>query len=74
MEYLRINFNQIFNFLPDGKIEPKARIRIGGIESGPGIQFGRGDQFAGIDLFAWLGKDLAVTQEGEVWIIHGYYD
>lgn len=74
MEYLRINFNQIFNFLPDGRIEPKARIRIGGIEFGPDVQFGRGVQFSGIDLFKWVGKDLAVTQEGETWVIHGYYE
>lgn len=74
MEYLRINFNQMFNFLPDGKIEPKARIRIGGIEFGPGVQFGRGVQFAGVDLFEWSGKDLAVTQEDDIWVIHGHYE
>ncbi|MFH0854396.1 MAG: hypothetical protein V1891_02805 [bacterium] len=74
MEYLRINFNQIFNFLPDGKIEPKARIRIGGIEFGPGVQFGRGVQLSGIDIFEWAGKDLAITQEDEIWVIHGYYE
>lgn len=74
MEYLRINFNQIFNFLPDGKVEPKARLKIGGLEVGPGVKFGRGVEFAGVDLFKWFGRDLAVTQEGEIWVIHGYYD
>lgn len=74
MEYLRINFNQIFNFHPDGSIEPKARVRVGGVEFGPGVKFGRGVQFAGVDLFKLLGKDLAVTQENDIWIIHGVYD
>lgn len=74
MEYLRINYNQLFNFLPDGRIEPKARMRIGGVEFGPGIKIGKGVQFSGVDLLKWSGKDLAVTQEGEVWLIHGYYD
>lgn len=74
MEYLRINFNQMFNFLENGKIEPKARIRIGSIEFEQGIKIGRGVQFSGVDLFEWIKKDLAVTKEGDVWVIHGYYD
>ncbi len=74
MDYLRINFNQIFNFLPDGRIEPKANIRFGGIQLGVGAKISRGVQFSGVDLFEWSGKDLAVTHEGDIWVIHGYYD
>ncbi|NQU99748.1 MAG: hypothetical protein HQ538_03335 [Parcubacteria group bacterium] len=55
-------------------IEPKARMRIGRVELGSGVSFGRGVLHDGVDLFKWSGKDLAVTQEGETWVIHGYYD
>lgn len=74
MESLRINFNQIFIFHPDGSIEPKALVRVGGVEFGPGVKFGRGVQFSGVDLFKLVGKDLAVTQENNTWIISGFYD
>ncbi len=72
-EYLRINFNQIFNSHPDGTLEPKARIRLGGIEFGPGVKFRRGIEFGGIDIFEYVGRELAMTKDGDVWVIHGHY-
>ena len=74
MENLRINFNQMFTFHSDGSIEPKARVRVGGIEFGPGVKFGKGVQFSGVDLLKLSGKDLAVTEKDNVWIINGYYE
>ena len=74
MENLRINFNQIFNFLPDGKIEPKARTRIGAVEIAPSIRLGRGVKVSGVDLFSWSGRDLSVTQDGDTWVVNGYYE
>ena len=74
MEYLRINFNQMFNFFPDGSVEPRAIVSVGGLQFGPGVRFGKGVQFSGVDLLKWAGKDLAVTQDGNVWVIHGYYE
>ena len=73
MEHLRINFNQVFNLLPDGRIEPKAKLRIGGVEISPDLKFGRGVRFGKVDLFEYVGRDLAITKEGNVWIILGYY-
>jgi hypothetical protein len=64
----------MFNFLPNGRVEPKARLRFGNIEMGPGMQFGRGVEFSGTDLLEWAGKDLAVTQQDGVWIVDGYYN
>ena len=74
MEYLRINFNQMFVLGDEGSIEPKVKVKIGGIEFGPGVKFNRGVQLSGADIFGLVGKDLAVTQDGEAWLIHGYYE
>ena len=72
-EYLRINFNQIFDSHPDGTLEPKAKVRLGGIEFGRGVRFSRGVQFAGVDIFDFVGRDLAVSKDGDAWVIHGHY-
>jgi len=74
MQNLRINFNQIFNFHPDGTIAPKASVRVGGVKLGSGVKLGRGIKVGGRDLFEWSGKDLSVTQDGDTWAINGYYE
>lgn len=69
----RINFNSLFIQHTDGSLEPRQRIRIGGIEFGPGVRFNRGVSFAGIDLTLFLGRDFDVETEGEVFVIKGIY-
>ena len=46
----RINFDVIFERRADGTLTPRQRIRVGGIELGPGVVFGRGVAFGGIDF------------------------
>lgn len=61
---IRKNFNQLFRINFDGSIEPLVRIRVGGIEFGPGgIRFTRGVQFAGIDFTLFVGKDFVVIEQ-----------
>lgn len=70
----RINFNQIFNTNTDGSIESRQRIRVGGIELGPGVRFGNGVSFGGIDFSQFIGNDFEVDIDGNLVIIKGIYN
>lgn len=55
-------------------IEPKQRIRIGGVTMGPGVKFSQGVAFGGIDLFQFLDKDLEVQVDSQgILVITGIY-
>ena len=69
----RTNFNLIFRMNDDGSIEPLLPVRIGGIQMGPGVKFGRGVLFGGIDLYNFIGRDFQTTQEDSVLVINGVY-
>lgn len=69
----RESFDTIFNVYPDGSLEPKLRIRVGGIELGPGVRFSKGASFAGIDFTLFVGRYLDVDYEGGVAVIKGIY-
>ncbi len=46
----KINFYSIFKLHNDGSIEPIRIVRIGGVQMGPGVRFGRGVSVGAIDL------------------------
>lgn len=69
----RLNFYQIFRINPDGSVEPIRRIRIGGVQCGPGVRFGSGVSFGGVDLSQFVGRDLSVEDRDGVLIIVGIY-
>jgi hypothetical protein len=70
---MRINFNAVFNQNLDGSLEPKQRIRVGGVEFGPGVKFTRGVAFSGVDFGQFIGHDLEVETEGDILIIKEIY-
>lgn len=70
---MRINFWQIFQVHPDGSIEPLRRIRIGGVEFGPGVRFGRGVSISGIDLTHYVGRDFDTEDVVGVLVLKGIY-
>lgn len=70
---MRVSFVQIFRMHPDGSLEPIRRIRIGGVEVGPGVRFGQGVSFGGIDLTKYTRNDFEVTTEEDLWVIQGIY-
>lgn len=70
---MRVRFNEIFNVSPNG-ITPKVQVQIGGITMGPGVTFGHGAVFAGIELAKHTNQDLEVEQQGGVYIIKGVYN
>lgn len=69
----KINFYQIFKINPDGSIEPLRLVRIGGVQMGPGVRFGKGVSFGGIDLSQFIGRDFAVEDQSGVYVITGIY-
>lgn len=70
---MRKNFYEIFKINPDGSIEPLRRIRIGGVEFGPGVRFSRGVAFSGIDLTLYIGRDFDAEELNGILILKGIY-
>jgi len=70
----RISFNQIFNRNSEtGVITPRARVRVGGVTFSPGVVFGSGVLFSGVDLSRFIENDFEVDIEGDLFIIKGIY-
>lgn len=69
----RINFNAIFRVHDDGSIEPLRPVRIGGVQMGPGVRFGRGVSFGGIELFNFVGRDFSAQEENGVLVLLGIF-
>jgi hypothetical protein len=69
----RMNFNEIFVIHPDGSIEPRQQIQVGGVSFGPGVRFGRGVSFSGIDFSLFIGRDFQVRKNDSTLNILGVY-
>ncbi len=69
----RLNFFTIFRQHEDGSIEPIRSVRIGGVQMSPGVRFGQGVSFGGINLFDFIGKDFSAVEESGVLILTGIY-
>ena len=73
MEYLVYNFNEVFDF-SNGRITPKQQVRIGSITLGPKASIGSGVAIGGLNITDFVGKDVAVTEEDGILVIHGFYN
>ena len=69
----RLNFDTIFTKHEDGSLEPKQRIRIGGVTLGPGAKFNKGASFSGVDFTQFVGRDFEVETDGDILVIKGIY-
>lgn len=69
----RVNFDSIFIRHPDGSLEPRQRIRVGGIEFGPGVRFNQGVSFAGVDFTLFIGRDFDVDIDNNIFVLKGIY-
>jgi len=69
----KVNFDSIFIQHPDGTLEPRQRIRVGGVEFGPGVRFSKGASFAGIDFTLFVEHDLEVDEENSALVIKAIY-
>ena len=69
----RRNFFEIFKVNIDGSIEPLRLVKIGGVQMGPGVRFGKGVSFSGIDLSQYVGSDFSVEEQNDVLVITGIF-
>lgn len=69
----RIKFDAIFHKYQDGSLEPKLKIRVGGIVITPGVKFSKGVAFGGIDFTNFIDHDLEVETDEDIIIIKGIY-
>jgi hypothetical protein len=66
----RVTFREIFNVFPDGTLEPRVNIQVGGISFGPGVRFSRGASFAGIDFTLFIDRDIQIDRsDGNIQIL-----
>lgn len=70
----RIPFEQLFQRQPDGSLTPLKIININGVIIGPGVFFTQGANFGGVDIFNFIGRDVAVTIQNNVYVILGFYN
>jgi len=70
----RVTFDSVFTQHADGSLEPMQRIRVGGVEVGPGLRF-QNTSFGGINFHdpQFTGHDLEIKTDGEVIVITGVY-
>ena len=74
-KYMKVFFTEIFQKNDTGMIAPKLPVRVGGVTMTPGVSFGSGVSFSGVDLSTLEGKYLDVDQEPDgLVIIKGYYN
>ncbi len=71
---MRYPFNSVFQENLDGSITPKISVSINGLGMGPGVSFGQGVAFGGVDLHRYRGMDVeGEEQGGSVLVIKGFY-
>jgi hypothetical protein len=70
---MRINFSQLF-VVQNGMISPKVQIHLNGVTMSPGVSFGIGVSFGGIDLSQYIGKDFDVNIENDIYYIKGIFN
>ena len=70
----RVTFDSIFTQHPDGSLEPRQRIRVGGVEFGPGVNF-KNTSFGGIDFHGpqFFGHDLEIKTDNGTIVVVGVY-
>lgn len=71
---MRYRFFDVFQETPSGGLTPRRRIRIGGVEFGPGVIFTKGVKFSGVDIFNFYGQDIDAEEENNVIVIKGYFN
>lgn len=69
----RWSFDAVFIRHEDGSLEPRQRIRVGGVTFGPGVRFSRGVSISGVDFTQFIGRDLRVEVDKDILVITGIY-
>ena len=71
---MKVHFDELFT-VNNGSVNPKTQIHINGITMSPGVSFGNGVSFGGVDLTKYIGKYIEVEQlPNNVYDIKGFYE
>lgn len=70
---MRYKFNQVFREEEDGRLTPMHHVQIGGVSIGPGITFGSGVEFSGVNIHDFKGYDLEVEEKDNKLVVRGFY-
>ena len=65
------DFWEIFRQNPDGGIQPTRVVKIGSVKMGPGVVFGPGVSFGGVNLAQYAGRSLRIQEDQEIITILG---
>lgn len=69
----QMHWEQVFVINADGSVSPRGPISYRGVTlGGPGIKFGRGVSFSGVDFASLQGHDLNAHFEGPVLVIDDF--
>ncbi|MBI1960994.1 MAG: hypothetical protein HYS43_01840 [Candidatus Liptonbacteria bacterium] len=69
----RLKFEAVFVEHVDGTLEPRQRVRVGGVTLSPGVNLGRGVNIGGIDFTQFKGHDLEAQIDGDTLVITAIY-
>lgn len=64
-------FNAIFQVNANGSVSPRTPVSVNGITMAPGVSFGEGVLFGGLDLAAMKDKTFLVERQGDLLVIKG---
>lgn len=70
---MRKHFDELFTN-QNGMVNPKVTVHINGVTMSPGVSFGGGVFFGGVDLTQFIGKYLEVELQNGVYVIMGVYN
>ena len=71
---MKLHFDELFT-VQDGMVQPKIPVHINGITMSPGVSFGGGVSFDGVDLTQYIGKHLEVDKLPDgIYNITGFYN
>ncbi len=68
-----VRFEHLFNVI-SGVITPKYVVSINGNLLKPGETYGTGVCYGGVNLSQYIGKEIEVEREEDVFVIRGPYD
>ncbi len=69
----KVKFDSIFIKHPNSELEPTQRIRVGGVELGPGVIVRKGASFGGVDFTNFIDHEFEVETDDDVLVIKGIY-
>jgi len=70
---MKKHFDELFS-TQNGMVSPKVPVNIGGVTMTPGVSFGGGVLFSGVDITQFKGKYFEVELQNGVYVIKGVYD